>query len=154
MPYAEKEDYSLSISSTELNEILDEASNGYDITSEAVRLKCEKKAEDKIINYLGSKYDLATEFAQTGLDRNFELLGVYIDLTLCAVFKSVSPDDIPEMRDEACQMAVKNLEMWRDGDKDLDGVDEIEDPVGRISTIMPTKFISKPYSDPLLMDDN
>ncbi len=152
MQYIELEDYSLSISHKELTDILEEASDGYSISEDEVRLKCESRAESKINNFLSAKYDLAVEFVKTGTARNMALVGVYIDLTLCALFKSVSPTDIPEMRDENCKDAILNLEMWRDGSQDLTGVPIVPDPVKGHVFISPTKFISKPEADPLIID--
>ncbi len=152
MAYLTLDDYALSVSSQELDDVLTQAADGYTLSPTEVRELNESKAESKIRNFLSAKYDLDTEFAKVGSARNLELVGVYVDLTLCSVYRTVSPDDIPEMRDEDCKEAINNLEMWRDGEKGLEGVDEITDSVGKPEFNMPIKFISKPYSDPLVFD--
>lgn len=152
MAYVALEDYAISVSNEELTDILDQTANGYSITATEVREACESKAEAKINNFLASKFDLAVEYAKTGTDRNMALVGVYIDLTLCAVYRSISPDDIPEMRDESCKDAINTLGMWRDGDLDLVGVPEVESPVNKREWINPTKFISKPFADPIITE--
>ena len=154
MPYVELEDYVLNVSFEELKDVLVQAADGFSLSQEEVRLKCEAKAESKIRLFLSAKYDLDTEFAKVDPDRNMSLVDVWVKLSLCALYRSVSPDDIPEMRDEDCKEAIDMLAKWRDGELGLPGVPEIEEPTGKPEFIMPIKFISKPYSDPLIFEED
>lgn len=153
MSYVSLSDYAISVSHEELTEVLAQASAGYPLSEDQTRELCESKAESKIINFLGSKYNLSPEFIKQGTARNMQLVGVYIDLALCALYKSVSPDDVPEMRKTSCDDAINTLTMWRDGNLDLEGVDPIVDAVGGTEFIFPVKFISKPESDPLILEE-
>lgn len=153
MAYVTLDDYVLSVSHEELSDVLTQAANGYTLSEDQTRAKVEGKAEAKVSNFLAKKFDLPVEFAKTGTARNLALVGVYIDLALCALYRSVSPDDIPEMRDEDCKEAINILTMWRDGDLSLDGVDQVTDPVGKTEFINPIKFISKPDQDPLIFEE-
>ena len=62
MPYVTLDDYVLSVSFSELNDILVQAANGFSISEIEVRLLCESKAESKIRNFLGAKFNLDVEF--------------------------------------------------------------------------------------------
>lgn len=152
MAYISLEDYVLSISFEELNDIIVQAADGFSLSEDEVRIKCEGLAESKIRNFLSSKYDLDTEFAKVDPNRNMSLVNVWVQLSLCALYRSVSPDDIPEMRDQDCKDAIDMLADWRDGNLDLPGVPEVTDPTNKPAFVMPTKFISKPEADPTLFD--
>lgn len=153
MPYITLDDYVLSVSNAELNDILTQATTGYSITEEESRLKSESLAESKIRNFLSSKYNLDIEFIKTGSLRNMSLVKVYVDLSLCALYNSVSPDDSPEKVSIRCKSAIDDLMMWRDGENSLSGVDEIATSVSQPTFDFPFKFISKPFTDPLIFEE-
>ena len=152
MPYVELDDYVISVSGQELDDVLIQAATEYGQTKDEARIRCESLAESKIKLFLSSKYDLDTEFANTGPSRNMSLVEVYINLTLCALYRSVSPEDIPEMRSKNCDEAINMLMKWRDGELELPDVPEITDPIGVPVFINPIKFISKPESDPIVVN--
>ena len=157
MAYIELDDYSVSVSFEELDTILEAASDRYTASKDEVRAKCEKRAESKIRNFLSAKYNLDIEFSKTGDDRNASLLGVYVDLSLCSIYKAVSPDDIPEMRQRTCEMAIQMLEDWRDGNQDLIGLlppPADETSVSKPEFVQRIKFISHPDTDPLVTDQD
>jgi hypothetical protein len=156
MSYITLSDYALSVSHEELSDVLQQAADGYGLSEEATRLLSESKAEAKIKNFLSSRFDLQSELAKVGAARNMELVGVYVDLTLCSIYRSVSPDDIPEMRKNDCVEAIEMLVAWRDGNMDLVGVSPPvvgDGAVTKPDYVMPVKFISKPEADPLMFDD-
>lgn len=153
MAYISLEDYVLSVSFEEFNDVIVQAADGFNLSEEEVRIKCEALAESKIRVFLSSKFDLDTEFAKVDPNRNMSLVEVWVNLCLCALYRSVSPDDIPEMRDADCKRAIDMLADWRDGNMDLPGVPQITDPSNKPAFVMPAKFISKPEVDPLLFDD-
>lgn len=152
MSYVSLDDYVLSISSDELTDVLTQAATGYTLSETQVRQLMESKAESTIINFLGTKFNIDVELIKVGSTRNLQLVGVYIDLVLFSLFRSVSPDDIPEMRDTAGKDAIDMLIKWRDGDLSLKEVAFIADSVGKTEFSNPIKFISKPDSDPLITD--
>jgi hypothetical protein len=157
MAYLSEDDYSLSVSFQELTDVLETASDGYSISNTEVRVKAEGRAESKIRNFLSARYNLEIEFSKTGTDRNMSLVGVFVDLTLCSLYKAIAPDDIPEMRERTCKEAIQMLEDWRDGNQDLDGLlppASDGSTKGKPEFVMRTKFISHPDSDPLIVDDS
>ncbi|BAQ92536.1 putative Head-Tail Connector Protein [uncultured Mediterranean phage uvMED] len=67
-------------------------------------------AEDRIKEKISPRYDLQTEFAKTGTDRNRSLLKHCANLAIYYLFQRLYTDVIPEGRVEGMDMA----ESWLD----------------------------------------
>lgn len=155
MAYLSLDDYTLSISLENLNEILDQAAALSGKTADQVRQFAESYARAYVSSKLKSKYNIAGEYAKDSSDtgRDMLILGVTIDLALCTMHKTINPRDIPELRQKACEAAVVWLNEVRDGDSLID-VPVIANPEVRSLNGSQVKFISKEYSDGSLFDPN
>ena len=90
MPYVELEDYVITVSAVELDDVLTQAANEFGLTNDEAREKYEKLAESKIRMFLSAKYDLDAEFVKVGDNRNLTLVEVYLNL-VCPVSYQSSP---------------------------------------------------------------
>ena len=90
MAYLVAADYNSLITTTNLDQIIES-----DVQN---RLDAELIAEEEIFSYIGSKYNLTTEFAKTGTARNRKLVQVYIDISLYHLHARINPRNIPELR--------------------------------------------------------
>lgn len=157
MAYLAKDDYTISISIDHLDQILAQAANNSGLTADQIRVNSEDTAEAEINAYLSKNYDTDTEFAiDAPAPRNRMILRCMIQLSLYNIFHTISPRDIPEMRQRLYDECIETLKAYRDGMLDF-GLDVIDadsdgDPdVERTMLISATKFISKPFSDPNLL---
>jgi hypothetical protein len=155
MAYLSTDDYTLSISLENLNEILDQASQSSGKTADEVRLSAESLAKAFVKSKLKSKYQIDGEFAKNSPDasRDILIVNVVIDLTLCTIHKTINPRDIPELRKLACESAVKWLDEVRAGISLIE-VPVVSDGTEEVRTFLGSqqKFISKPYQDASLFD--
>lgn len=161
MAYLISEDYSLSISSYDLNDIIEAAQSNTGLSYDTIRGNAEAWAKALIKSYLVSKYDIVTEFAieapapppaaPTPDTRNHIVKQILIDLALCQMHKAINPRDIPELREKACDAAMQWLKDARDGVVvvDLDPAPVAEGAVNYSRTHIGSqrKFISNPFSD-------
>jgi hypothetical protein len=157
MAYIVKDDYTISISIDHLDQILAQAAATSGLTVDQIRTNSEDTAQAEINAYIAANYDTTTEFAITVLaDRNKLILRCYINLSLYNIFVTISPRDVPENRLRMYTDCIDMLKAYRDGlldfglavvDVDLDG----EPDVQRTMLISGSKFISKPFTDPLLL---
>ncbi len=156
MAYLSQDDYTLSISLENLNEILDQASEASGKSADQVRLFAERYAQAFVTSKLKSKYNIAGEFAKNSPDdsRDMLILVATIDLTLCTIHKTINPRDIPELRTKACEAAVAWLNEVRDGTALIE-VPVLPSDEAEVRTFLnsQTKFISKPYQDASLRDE-
>lgn len=157
MAYLAKDDYSLRIGVSHLDEILEQAAETTGLTTENIRTNAESWAQAMIKSYLVTKYDIAAEFALT-TGRNYQVMQIMIDLALCTLHKTINPRDVPEHISKACEEAMKFLESARNGSivVDLTPQTNADDEVNPSRTFIgsQTKFISKPFSDGSVLDDN
>lgn len=155
MAYLSIDDYTLSISLDNLNEILDQAAATSGKTSDQVRQFAESYARAFVTSKLKSKYNIAGEYARDSSDPNRDMLilNVTIDLALCTLHKTINPRDIPELRQRACEAAVSFLDEVRKGDA-LINVPLVDNPEVRSFNGSQVKFISRPYEDASLFDVN
>jgi hypothetical protein len=159
MAYLQKSDYTLSIAVDHLDEILAQAANTSGLTADNVLANAEAWSRALIKSYLVTKYDIATEFAKNAPDatRNMLVMGIAIDLSLCALHKTINPRDIPELRYQACEAAMKWLTDARDGTVVVDlppaPVEDDEVNYNRTYLSSQQKFISKPFTDSSLLPD-
>lgn len=157
MAYLSKDDYSLRIGVSHLTEILEQAAETTALSQDNIRNNAESWAQATIKSYLTTKYNIDSEFALTGASRNFQILGITIDLSICTLHKTINPRDVPEHISLACEAAIKWLEEARNGTivVDLPGRTNSEGGTNPARTFIgsQTKFISKPYSDGLVVGD-
>ena len=160
MAYLVKDSYTISISIDHLDNILAQAAVSSGLTVDQIRTDSELTAQAEIDAYLAKYYDTVTEFAIDGATlpatRNKMILRCYVQLSLYNIFHTVSPRDIPEMRQKLYDDCIGMLKAYRDGELDfgLDVIDADADgeaDVQRIMITSHTKFISKPFTDPNLL---
>lgn len=152
MAYLAKNDYTLRIAVSHLDEILEQAIETTGLTEDNVRNNAESWAQAMIKSYLVSKYDIATEFAiDAPAARNWQIMQIMIDLSLCTLHKTINPRDIPEHISIECENAMKFLKDARDGVLvvDLDPAPETApgQPYQRTFLESQVKFVSKPFQD-------
>ena len=153
MAYLTKDDYSLRISVTNLDEILAEAAESSGLSADNCRTNAEAWATATLKSYLKVKYDVDAELAIiVPANRNYQVLQILIDLSLCTLTKTISPRNVPEHISLSCEKAVQWLEDARDNkivvelSPKLDGEGT---PETEYNTFIQSqqKFISKPYQD-------
>lgn len=154
MAYLSIDDYTLSISLDNLNEILAQAAANSGRDTDAIRAFAESYARGYITSKLKAKYNIDAEFAKDSSDQQRDILitGAVIDLVLCTIHNTINPRDIPELRQKRCEATVAWLNEVRDGDALLINVPLLPDPDQEHRTFIDsqggvTKFISKPYQD-------
>jgi hypothetical protein len=160
MAYLVKDDYTISTSIDHLDQILAQAANNSGLTADQIRTNSEDTAQAEINAYLSKYYDTATEFAIDGsiapATRNKMILRCMVNLSLYNIFHTISPRDIPEMRQKLYDDCIEMLKGYRDGaldfglaviDTDMDGEPDVE----RTMLQSGKKFISKPFTDPSLL---
>src|SRR6478752_581838 len=156
MAYLSEADYTLYITKENLDEILTQAAGSSGKTNDQVRQFAESYAMAYVSSMLKSKYNIAGEYAiDSSGSRDMLIVGVTIDLTLCVLHKTLNPRDIPELRQKACDEAKQWLIDVRNGDA-LISVPVNADPNNQVMTLIgsQTKFISKPYSDGSLVQND
>lgn len=161
MAYLKQSDYSLRISIPNLIEILTEAGQNTGLSNDNIRTNAESWAQATIKSYLKAKYNIDTEFTKTATadpdTRDRQIIQVMIDLVLCTIHKTINPRDIPDHINNGCVNAIQWLKEARDGLLILDlnpaplpaGAQEFNNT---FSESQP-KFISKPYTDLKLFDN-
>lgn len=158
MAYLVKDSYTISISIDHVDQILTQAANSSGLTVDQIRVNSEDTAEAEINAYLSANYDTVTEFAIDGStdpeDRNKLILRCMVNLSLFNLFHTISPRDIPEMRQKLYDDCIEMLKAYRDGELDfgLDRVDADSDgepDVQRTMISSGAKFNSRPFRDPI-----
>lgn len=158
MAYLVEDDYTISISIDHVDQILAQAANNSGLTADQIRTNSEDTAEAEINAYLSANYDTATEFAIDGAvaptTRNKLIIRCMVNLSLFNLFHTISPRDIPEMRQKLYDDCIEMLKAYRDGELDfgLDRVDADSDgepDVQRTMISSGVKFNSRPFRDPI-----
>ena len=154
MAYLSKDDYTLSITLENLQEILDQAATNSGRSADQVLAFAESYARGFVTSKIKAKYNIAGEYAKdsSASDRDIIILKITIDLVLCTVHNTVNPRDIPELRKNNCDAAVLMLDEIRKGDMLID-VPVITDQVQKTYNDSQIKFISKEYTDASLRDN-
>ncbi|MGQ1889140.1 phage protein Gp36 family protein [Thermophagus sp. OGC60D27] len=88
MDFIQKEDYSTRVDSA----IIDQITGGNDSLLD----EAEKDAASVIIDRLGDKYNVQSELAHTGEDRDRSLMRWMISLSLYYIYARVPDEEIPE----------------------------------------------------------
>ena len=160
MAYLAIDDYTLRTSLENLNEILDQPAQDSGLAADNVRTNAESWAQALVKSYLSAKYNIAAEFALSApTPRNFIIMQLVIDLSLCTVHKTINPRDVPEHIEKACEEAMEMMEKIRNGEMIMDlpaPTVNPTDPIGLQTSYIGSqvKFISKPYQDSSLTGNN
>lgn len=107
MAFLQIEDYDNAIK----RNILTDITEGDDTN----RTTAELTAQSKIESYLRMRYNVATVFAATGTDRNPIIVQFMVDITLYLLHKRINPNQIPTLRMDEYDEAIKWLEMVSKG---------------------------------------
>ena len=90
--YVTKQDYKTRITDDLLNIIIEqEDGKDIDILDDA-----SKFAEDMLLGYAGSFYDVAGEFAKVGNARNYFVLNWALNIAAYIIYQRVADDQVPE----------------------------------------------------------
>lgn len=128
MAYLVSTDYDAQIKSEILQKVIDGNST---YLSDA-----EAKAISQAKSRLRVRYDVDTEFAKSGAERNPELVMSLVDMVVYHLHSRINPGQVPELRDKRYSDALNWLEKvaagdWepdlsKTGDTDEDGDDDNE----------------------------
>ncbi len=156
MSYVKRSDYSRVISNQDLDDILQDSAEYFaNKTSSQVLQEAGDMAEAKIRMVISARYDVEIEFSKSATDspdiREKNVLRCYLHMAVYWLHFVINPRDIPELRQNAYDNCVKELELARDDNAslELEGITG----TGRLEQISGAKkFVSKPYADPLYYD--
>jgi Protein of unknown function (DUF1320) len=157
MAYLGQDDYSLSISVTNLNEILTVASGGSSLSTTQVRQNAEAMATAEINAYLSPVYNIAGELGKTSSDtsRSFLIINIMVNIALWYIHHTINPRDIPEVRQTLYDKAMSDLADFRDGKLVLSIPRLSASASGgrrRIEIYSNQKFTSKQFDDPSFLN--
>lgn len=160
MAYLEKDDYTVHIALIHLDEILEQAAEMSGLAPDAVLTNSEEFAKAEVRSYLASTYDMDAEFSKLApaLDRERLVMLCVIDISIYHIHHTINPRDIPEIREKNYLKCIDDLKAFRDGllllSPNIPRLDESSpDLAPRITICSSRKFISKPFSDPLIFED-
>jgi hypothetical protein len=157
MAYLQKDDYTISISLENLNEILEQAADQTGFSEDTIRENSELTAQAEITSYLSYKYDVATEFAKAfDVDpdtRNKLILRCVVNCSLYNLHMTINPRDVPEKVEKAYEHCLEMMDAARRGELDpgLDPVDGAKEFIKFGSNV---KFVSKPFLDQTIYNDD
>ncbi len=80
-----------------------------------VRMDIETKAQAEMESYLRERYDLAAIFSAEGNDRNPLIKMFMVDIAVYHLFCAIAPRNIPQIRLDRYNAAIKWLDMVRKG---------------------------------------
>ena len=157
MAYLVKDDYTISVTIQNLDNVLTQAALSSGLTVDQIRVNSEDTAQAEVNAYLSKYYATVAEFTIDGATlpatRNKLILRCVINMSLFNIYHTLSPRDIPEMRRKLYEECIEMLKAYRDGELDF-GLDVIdadgdgEPDVQRTMISSNTKFISRPFRDP------
>lgn len=159
--YVKKSDFSRVINDQDLNDLLDEASirvegkTSNDVLEEAVEM-----AVSQVEAILSTIYEMDVEFSKRPKAQNVEdtreknVLRHVLNIAVYWLCMTIEPRDIPELREMNYKSSIMELEKVRDGEL-IYKLQRIQpDAPTRLTTIGGnSKFISKPYVDPLTLEE-
>jgi phage gp36-like protein len=82
----------------------------------AYRTDAELRAEAEITSYLAMRYNVASIFSQTGTARNAYIVMIYIDIALYHLHCRINPGQVPAIRMDRYDAAIKWLDKVSQGD--------------------------------------
>lgn len=80
-----------------------------------VRMDVETKAQAEMESYLRERYDVAVIFSTEGNDRNPLIKMFMVDIAVYHLFCAIAPRNIPQIRLDRYNSAIKWLDMVRKG---------------------------------------
>ena len=80
-----------------------------------VRMDVEIKAQAEMESYLRERYDVVTIFSAAGNDRNPLIKMFMVDIAVYHLFCAIAPRNIPQIRLDRYNAAIKWLDMVRKG---------------------------------------
>lgn len=107
MIYLTEDDFGVQIQEYELADIIRDDTQILD--------KSELMAVEEMQSYLRSRFDVASIFSQTGDDRNALLIMYAIDLALYHLFSAITPRNVPQIRMDRYDAAIRWLDKVRAG---------------------------------------
>lgn len=157
MAYIGKDDYSISISLENLNEILEQAAEQSNFTEDAVRLNAELTAQAEIRAYLNYRYDMDAEFAldfDDSPDTRYRLtIKCVVNCSLYNLHMTINPRDVPEKVEKAYEHCLEVLDAARRGELDLElTIREGKKEFTKFGSNV--KFVSKPFLDQTVYNDD
>lgn len=105
--FLQEEDYKVQIRDFELDELVDYTDN--------TRLKSELAAQEEMESYLRDRYNTGQIFAQTGTERNPLIVMYMIDIALYHLFSNITPRNIPQIRIDRYDAAIRWLDKVAQG---------------------------------------
>ena len=153
--YIDSVDYTISISVTNLDEIVAQGIESTSLTATELLNNSELTAQAEIRAYLNSVYQIDVEFAKNFDDepdiRNKLTLRCCVNLSLFNLHMTINPRDVPEKVEKAYERCIESLDAARRGELDLGLLpnDDTTDPtlVNWRTLGSNIKFTSKPFAD-------
>lgn len=150
--YLEKDDYTISISITNLDDIIAQGIESSGVTEEELLDNAELTGQAEIRSYLAPVYKIDDEFAidaSTDPDvRNKLTLRCNVNLSLFNLHMTINPRDVPEKVEKAYERCIEMLDAARRGELDF-GLPPAEangtDPTNWRTLGSNRKFVSKPF---------
>ena len=152
--YIDWNDYTISISNSNLKEIVEQGVELTDLTEEQLLNNSELTAQAEINAYLAPVYDMVSEFAKNWDDatdtRNKLVILCCVNCSLYHLHCTISPRDVPEKIEKLYEHCMDKLEAARRGEIDFGLNPRPEDEGGKTdwrSLGSNYKFTSKPFTD-------
>jgi len=150
--YIDKDDYTISISITNLEDIITQGIESSGVLEKELLDNSELTAQAEIRSYLAPVYEIDDEFAKNFTDapdeRNKLVLRCNVNLSLYNLHMTISPRDVPEKVEKAYERCLEMLDAARRGELDF-GLPPAEpngtDPVDWRTLGSNRKFVSKPF---------
>ena len=158
--YIDSVDYTISISVTNLDEIVAQGIESTSLTETELLDNSELTAQAEIRAYLNSVYQMDVEFANNYDDapeaRNKLIVRCCVNMSLFNLHMTINPRDVPEKVEKAYERCLEMLDAARRGELDLGLLpnDDTTDPtlVNWRTVGSNTKFTSKPFADTSNLD--
>jgi phage gp36-like protein len=107
MPFLTADDYKSQIKDSILDTITEETA--------LLRTNAELMAEAEMTGYLAVRYDATAIFAATGTSRNAQIIMFYVDIVLYHLHSRINQGQVPQLRMDRYDQAIKWLEMVAKG---------------------------------------
>jgi len=157
MAYAGKDDYTISISLENLNEILEQAAEQTSFSEDKVRDNSELTAQAEIRAYLSYRYEIDDEFALLYTanpdTRNKLVLRCVVNCSIFNLHMTINPRDVPEKVEKAYEHCMEQMDAARRGEIDI-GLPIKDDSKEFLKAGSNVKFVSKPFLDQSVYNDD